>query len=137
MLVVQIFFAVIIIICAVFYVMYLWDFALVLLISVLIIPVVMLLTTYIAKKNISAEFALKNDTAAKNESFPVQIKLVNRSIFPIGKAEAHIEYCNIFNSESSSFILLMPIQARNEQSVSFQLSSKYLSLIHISEPTRP
>lgn len=131
MLVVQIFFAVIIIICAVFYVMYLWDFALVLLISVLIIPVVMLLTTYIAKKNISAEFALKNDTAAKNESFPVQIKLVNRSIFPIGKAEAHIEYCNIFNSESSSFILLMPIQARNEQSVSFQLSSKYCGIVTV------
>ncbi len=131
MLLVKIFFAVIIIICAVFYIMYLWDFALVLLIAMLMIPVVMFLTTYITKKNISAEFALKNDTVAKNESFPVQIRIVNRSFFPIGKAEAHIEYCNIFNSEVSSFVLLMPIQARNEQSVSFQLSSKYCGIVTV------
>lgn len=112
--------------------MYLWDFALVLLVAILIIPVVMFLTTYITKKNISAEFAVKDDTVAKNESFPIQIRIVNRSVFPIGKAEAHIEYCNIFNSESSSFVLLMPIQARNEQSVSFQLSSKYCGIVKVS-----
>lgn len=111
--------------------MYLWDFALVLLVAILIIPVVMFLTTYITKKNISAEFAVKDDTVAKNESFPIQIRIANRSFFPIGKAEAHIEYCNIFNSESSSFVLLMPIQARNEQSVSFQLSSKYCGIVKV------
>lgn len=111
--------------------MYLWDFALVLLVAVMIIPVVMFVTTFIAKKNISAEFALKDDTVAKNESFPIQIRIANRSFFPIGKAEAHIEYCNIFNSESGSFLLLMPIQARNEQSVSFQLSSKYCGIVTV------
>ena len=41
MLAIKIFFAVLIIICAVFYVMYLWDFALVLLIVIAAIPVVM------------------------------------------------------------------------------------------------
>lgn len=131
MLWVKIFFLVLIIVCAIFYVMYLWDFALVLLAVMITIPVVMFITTLIAKKNIEVEFAVKNDTVSKKENFPVQIKITNNSIFPIGKAVAHIEYCNIFNGESSSFLMLMPIQPRNEQSVSFQLSSKYCGIITV------
>lgn len=131
MLIVKIFYTILIIVCAVFYVMYLWDFALVLLIAILIVPAVMFATTYIAKKYIAVELAVKNDTVSKKENFPIQIRIANRSIFPIGKAEANIEYCNIFNNEVSSFVLLMPIQARNEQGVSFQLSSRYCGIITI------
>lgn len=131
MLWIKIFYAVLIIICAIFYIMYLWDFALVLLIAMLIIPIVMFITTLIAKKNINVEFAVKEDTVSKKENFPIQIRIINNSIIPIGKAEARIEYSNIFNNEKNSFTMLMPIQAKNDQNVSFQLCSKYCGIVSV------
>lgn len=124
-------FLVLIIICIVFYIMYLWDFALVLLIILCSLPVVMFVTTFIAKQFIDVEFSVKDDTAVKRQNFPVQIKIKNRSVFPIGKAEALIEYCNIFNGEKNSFTLYMPIQARNDQNVCFQMSSKFCGIVKI------
>ncbi|MDE5764810.1 MAG: DUF58 domain-containing protein [Ruminococcus sp.] len=131
MLFIKIFFAVLIIVCIVFYIMYLWDFALVLLIAMIVLPVIMFVSTYIAKKMIDIDFAVKDNTAAKKENFPVQLKVVNRSIIPIGKAEVQIEYCNIFSGETGKFTLLIPVQARNVQSVSFQLSSRFCGIVKV------
>lgn len=125
----KILFAVLIIICIVFYVMYLWDFALVLLAAIVSVPVIMFITTFITKRLIDVDFALKDDSVSKNESFPVNLCVNNRSIFPIGKAEARIEYSNVCSSDVSSFNLLMPIQARNTQSISFQLKSRYCGML--------
>ena len=131
MLLMKVFFAVLIIICAVFYVMYLWDFALVLLIVVCAIPVLMFITTYITKLLIKVDMSVKNGTASKREDFPVFLRINNRSIFPVGKADAHIEYYNVFNNEINTFELHMPVQPLNEQSVTFQLSSQYCGIINI------
>ncbi len=131
MIIMKIFFAVLTVICIIFYIMYLWDFALVLLVTVIAVPVVMLISVLIARKSIDVEFAVKNDTAMKKEDFPVQIRVTNRSIFPIGKAEAYIEYFNLFSGETNTFNLLMPIQAMNSQNISFQLNSKYCGIIQI------
>ena len=124
MIIMKIFFAILIVICIIFYIMYLWDFALVLLITVIAVPIVMLISVLIARKSIDIEFAVKNDTALKKEDFSVQLGVTNRSIFPIGKAEAYIEYSNLFSNEVNDFSLLMPIQSRNSQNISFRLSSK-------------
>ncbi len=131
MLIMKIFFLILIIICIIFYIMYLWDFALVLLITIVAIPVLMFISTYITKKLIDVNFSIKEDTVMKNEEFPVLLKITNRSIFPIGKAEAFIEYCNIFSNEINTFNLLLPIQSKNTQSISFHLNSKYCGIIDI------
>ena len=91
----------------------------------LALPVLMFITTLIAKYSMSAEFALQSKTVAKNEKFMVQLCLTNKCIFPIGKAEAHIEYYNIFSDSISAFDILMPIQPRNTQRITFSLSSEY------------
>ncbi|SEL04643.1 Protein of unknown function DUF58 [Ruminococcus sp. YRD2003] len=127
----KVFFAVLIIICAVFYVMYLWDFALVLLVVVCALPVLMFVTTFITKLLMTAEMTVRDGSASKREDFPVFIRLNNRSIFPIGKADAHIEYYNVFNNEINMFDLHMPVQPLNEQSVTFQLSSQFCGIINI------
>lgn len=131
MIIMKIFFAILIVICIIFYIMYLWDFALVLLITVIAVPIVMLISVLIARKSIDIEFAVKNDTALKKEDFSVQLGVTNRSIFPIGKAEAYIEYSNLFSNEVNDFSLLMPIQSRNSQNISFRLSSKYCGIVQI------
>ncbi|MDE6539858.1 MAG: hypothetical protein K2K66_06680, partial [Ruminococcus sp.] len=58
----------------------------------LALPVVMFATTFITKKLTTTEFAVQAKTTPKNTSFPVQLCITNNSIFPVGKAEAHIEY---------------------------------------------
>ena len=131
MLLMKIIFAALILICFIFYIMYLWNFALVLLIIMIALPVIMFVTTLIASRNMDVEMMLKNNTAAKNENFPVQIKINNRSIFPVGKAEVHIHYYNVFNNQINTFQLFMPIQSRNTQSITFQLSSKYCGIVNI------
>lgn len=131
MILTKILFLILILVCAAFYILYIWDFALVLLIVMIAIPVIMFFSAYITKKLITAEFSVKDDMVAKNQAFPVQLCITNRSFLPVGKAEAKIEYYNLFSNQITSFDLFVPIQARNSQRVTFQLNSKYCGIINI------
>ncbi|MBR0512166.1 MAG: DUF58 domain-containing protein [Ruminococcus sp.] len=131
MILTKILFIILIIVCICFYVLYVWDFALILLIVIAALPVIMFITTYITKKLITVEFAVKDKNVSKGKDFPVQLVVTNRSIFPIGKAEAHIEYYNVFSDQISAFDLYLPIQPKNSQRITFQLSSKFCGVIKI------
>lgn len=131
MLVTKILFLILIIISVFFYILYVPDFALVLLIVFISLPVIMLAMAVILKRSIKAEIAVKDITVPKNQSFPVQICITNKSFFPVGKAEAHIEYYNVFSNQISSIYLDLPVQPRNQQRVTFQLSSKFCGIIKI------
>ena len=121
MILTKLLFIALIIICALFYILYIWDFALVLLIVMIALPIIMFVTTLITKRSIKVEFAVKDKNAVKSKDFPVQLVVTNKSIFPIGKAEAKVEYYNTFSNDISSFDLFLPIQPRNSQRVTFQL----------------
>ncbi|MCD8188229.1 MAG: DUF58 domain-containing protein [Ruminococcus sp.] len=121
-----------IVISAAFYVLYVWDFSLVLLIVVIALPVLMFIMTLITKKLITVSLNVKETTAAKNELFDIQLSISNRSIFPVAKAEAFIEYYNIFNNQINYFEIHFPIQQRNSQLMTFQLESKFCGIINIS-----
>lgn len=127
----KIIFILMIIICAAFYVLYIWDFSLVLLIVIASIPPLMFIMLFITKKLIKAEFSISEKTASKNENFHIHICVNNRSIFPIGKAEAYIEYYNVFNNEINVLDLHFPIQSRNSHCLTFQLSSKFCGIIKL------
>ncbi len=131
MFVIRLFYVILLIASIIFYIMYLGDFALVLLIAVIAIPVFMFISLFITKRNISVELTVNSSSVQKNQSFPVQIKVDNKSIFPVGKAEANIEYFNLFNCDPVNFILHMPIQARNEQNAIFQLNSKFCGILKV------
>lgn len=131
MILTKILFFIIIIVCIVFYVLYVWDFALVLLVAMIMIPVIMFISLVIAKHSIKTEFAVSSKSAAKNESFDVQLCVSNKSFIPIGKAEAFIEYYNVFNNQINNIELHFPIQPHNSQKVTFQLSSKFCGTVKI------
>ncbi|MBR1591883.1 MAG: DUF58 domain-containing protein [Ruminococcus sp.] len=131
MIIMKILFAALIIICGIFYIMYLGDFALVLFIVMLALPVVMYIFGYAAKKKIRVSFSLKENSVIKNQEFPIKLDIENSSIFPVGKAEAVIEYYNVFNNQIHSFRVLFPVQAKNRQSVSFMISSQFCGIVKI------
>ncbi len=131
MLVTKILFILLIIICSLFYILYIPDFALVLLAVFLTLPIIMLVTAVILKHSVKAELSVKDAVVPKNHPFPVQLCITNKSLIPVGKAEAHIEYYNVFSNQITSFYLNMPVQARNSQRVTFQLNSKFCGIIKI------
>lgn len=131
MVLMKILFLILVIVCIVFYVLYVWDFSLVLLVVIASIPVIMFICLLIAKRSIKVQFELSGKSAAKNEAFDVQLRIENNSIIPIGKAEAVIEYYNVFNNQINSIELHFPIQPSNCQRVTFQLSSKFCGTVRI------
>ena len=114
-----------------FYILYLWDFAFVLLVIMIALPVIMFIQLLITKYSTTVEFSFPENITVKNEDFPVQLCIVNRSIFPVGRAEAHIEYYNIFNNQINTFELQFPIQAKNTQRVTFKLNSRFCGVIKL------
>ncbi len=124
--------AAIIIACIIFYVMYLWDFALVLLIIMTVLPIIMLISVIYIKHNVSVSFYLNEDSAVKNQDFPVQLIVENKGLLPVGKSEAEIEYYNVFNNEINSFKVYFPIQATNSQSITFDIRSKFCGIVNVS-----
>ncbi len=131
MLITKLLFLIFILICSAFYILYLWDFALVLLVVMISLPVIMLISVLIARHSISAEFSMPSDITGKNRIFPIQLDVTNRSFIPIGKAEAHIEYYNVFSDRIAAFDVVMPIQPRNSQRVTFRLSSRFCGIVKI------
>lgn len=131
MLLTKIIYILLIIICTFFYVLYIWDFSLVLLVTLCAIPVIMFILLFITKRLISAELKIKDTAVAKNEAFDVQLSISNRSFFPIGKAEAVIEYYNVFSNQINDIHLHFPIQSRNSHCLTFQLSSKFCGIIKL------
>lgn len=131
MLLTKIIYILLIIICTFFYVLYIWDFSLVLLVTLCAIPVIMFFLLFITKRLISAELKIKDTAVAKNEAFDVQLSISNRSFFPIGKAEAVIEYYNVFSNQINDIHLHFPIQSRNSHCLTFQLSSKFCGIIKL------
>lgn len=131
MIITKIVFLLMIIICIMFYILYLWDFALVLLVVIAALPVVMFIMALILKHTVKAELVIKEQTVPKKHHFPVQLCVTNKSFIPIGKAEARIDYYNIFSNQITTFYLDMPVQARNTQKVTFQLSSKFCGIVNI------
>lgn len=62
-------FIILIIVCAAFYILYVWDFALVLLVLIIALPIIMYITTFLAKRKMKVEFALQDKIVPKNSLF--------------------------------------------------------------------
>lgn len=131
MIITKIVFLLMIIICVMFYILYLWDFALVLLVVIAVLPVIMFIMALILKHTVKADIVIKDQAVPKKHPFPVQLCVTNKSFIPIGKAEARIDYYNIFSNQITTFYLDMPVQAKNTQKVTFQLSSKFCGIVNI------
>lgn len=131
MILMKLIFLVLIIISAVFYILYIWDFSLILLIVMISLPVIMFFSLLSVKLRSSVKFAVKSQCVAKNEEFNIQLCVENRSFFPVGKAEAIIEYSNIFNGCTNNIELHFPIQSKNVQRVTFRLSSGFCGRLKI------
>ncbi len=131
MLITKILFFLLIIVSSFFYILYVPDFALVLLVIFISLPLIMFISALILRFSIKSEILVRDAVTSKNQPSPVQLCITNKSFIPVGKAEANIEYYNVFSNQINSFYIDMPIQPRNTQRITFQIDSKFCGIIKI------
>lgn len=83
----KIFFLILIIVCVFFYILYIGEFSLILLIIVSAVPVWMFISAYSMKKLISVELGIQNKSIPKNQPFNVKLEVSNESIFSCARAD--------------------------------------------------
>ena len=131
MLIVKLLFLLLITISAFFYILYIGNFSLILLLIMCIFPIITFISLLITQHSLSASLTVATKSVLKNEPFDVHLTIKNKSVFPIAKAEATIEYTNCFNNSSSYLELHFPVTTRNCQSLSFSLTSQFCGTISI------
>jgi len=131
MLIMKFLFIILIIACIFFRILYIWDFSIVLLVVSCAVPVIFLIWTLYLKYSLKINFSVSEKTAGKGQPFTVTLNIVNKSIFPVSKAEAVIEYQNMVNGDINEVELYFPIQSLNAQKIDFQLTSKFCGKIKI------
>lgn len=119
-------------VCVAFFVLYVGDFSLVLLITVIALPIVMFIMLLSVKLRSRVNIILSSDTASKKEVFDITLCVDNKSMIPVGKAVAVVDYYNVFNDEINSFELSFPILPRNSQKITLQISSAFCGLLKIN-----
>lgn len=127
----KIFFLILIIVCVFFYILYIGEFSLILLIIVSAVPVWMFISAYSMKKLISVELGIQNKSIPKNQPFNVKLEVSNESIFSCARAEAIISYTNLLSGEKNEIEIYLPVHSRNIENVVFQLTSKFCGIIEV------
>lgn len=131
MIIMKILFLILIIISIFFRILYVWDFSIVLLVISCAIPVFLFTGIIYLKHTLKMNFSVSEKTAEKGQPFTVTLNVENKSIFPVSKAEAVIEYQNTINGDINTVELHFPIQSRNCQKIDFQLTSKFCGKVKI------
>lgn len=131
MLIMKLLFLILIIASIFFRILYIWDFSIVLLVISCAIPVIFLIWILYLKHSLKIGFSVSEMTAEKGQPFTVSLNIENKSIFPVPKAEAVIEYQNMINGNVNEVELYFPVQSRNVQKIDFQLTSKFCGKIKI------
>ncbi len=131
MIIMKILFLILITASIFFRILYIWDFSIVLLVISCVIPIFLFIWVTYLKYALKINFSVSEKTAEKGQPFTVTLNVENKSIFPVPKAEAVIEYQNTINGDINTVELYFPIQSRNCQKIDFQLTSKFCGKIKI------
>ncbi|MDE5946887.1 MAG: DUF58 domain-containing protein [Oscillospiraceae bacterium] len=131
MIMMKLLFLILIIACIFFRILYIWNFSIALLAIVCTILFFCFIMVLSLKHSIKINLSVSENNAEKNTPFNVTLNVINKSIFPVAKAEAFISYQNTINGDINEIELYFPIQARNAQKIDFQLTSKFCGKIKV------
>lgn len=110
---------------AVFYIMYIDNMSLFLLVFAAVLPVVLFFVMLCAFFRTDAELSASAMSENKDSDISVDVHITNRSIFPVSDACVTLEIMNSLDSVPEKMSASVPVQARNSQVVSFTVSSQY------------
>ncbi|MGN1481242.1 DUF58 domain-containing protein [Porcipelethomonas sp.] len=131
MIITKILYLILIIISVLFYILYIGDFSLYLMIFILAFPIVLGITMLIAKFRIKFSISTVSAVAVKKGKCCIKINAENKTIFPFSNSLIKIEYKNKFSDIKNEMTVSVPIHSLTKETLSFYLSSDYCGILEI------
>jgi uncharacterized protein (DUF58 family) len=125
MIISKILYVILLIVLAVFYIMYIDNMSFFLLVFALALPAVFFFIMIYTRSHIDAEILSAKMSENKDADIDISVNVTNRSIFPVPNACIKLEIMNILDSIPSEMSATVPVQLLNSQSMSFHISSHY------------
>ncbi len=108
-----------------FYVMYIDNLSLFLLVSAVILPFVLIMIALHTRSRLEAQLISSRMSENKKKDITIDVKITNKSIFPVSNACIYLEIMNSADSIPEPMTATVPVQALNSQIMSFNISSEY------------
>lgn len=115
-----------------FYILFVDDMSLLILILTIIFPFIQLFLLFSISKNISAELNTENITVAKNTESKIIVDITNHSIFPVSCAVVTLKITNTLTNEYQLLTTMMPVSADNNQRIKFSVSYAHCGKISVT-----
>lgn len=135
MIITKIIYFILIIISILFYMLYLGDFSLYLMVFICSIPIIFGIIILISKFNIKLDITSDTLTLTKNEKCKFIITIKNKTIFPFSNSRIRIEYKNKLSNIKNYMEISVPIHPLTEEKLYFYLSSDYCGVLNVKVKT--
>lgn len=116
---------------AVFCVLYIDSFAVILLLCALLIPLLLGLTFLITHRKGRAELSCNLAVCRSGDSIPVTLTVENRGILPFSHMQGDVALKHLFGECDEELSLRFPLQARNLTRVTFYVHAEYAGTLSI------
>lgn len=131
MIITKIIYFILIIISILFYMLFIGDFSLYLMVFILSIPILFGIIIVIAKFNIKLEINSASLTSTKNEKCKFILTIKNNTIFPFSNSRIQIVYKNKLSGIENCMEISVPIHPLTEEKLYFYLSSDYCGILNV------
>ena len=119
----------IIIIMFLFAILYNVRYTFVLFATVLLLPILLLITLILVKKSLKLEVAVRNSILKKGDKAEVLISIQNPVIFPIAQIDIGICYYHALTNKKQKEKVYASLLGKSQQELSVELSSLYSGMI--------
>ncbi|MDR0918341.1 MAG: DUF58 domain-containing protein [Oscillospiraceae bacterium] len=116
----------------IFYVMYIGDFALVLLVFIALMPLLFFLILKILKRNVTFGLNLSSKYELKGSPFSVILTIDNPTHFPVSRAIFILKYTNIFSDFETYESFEIPIKAKTTQQLNCTVGSEHCGIFTVT-----
>ena len=131
MLIIGIFYLIILIGCALFYVLYVDVFSFYLLLTVIITPVLLLAAMLISSRKIKMSMQSLSNSCSEGEIAPVVLTIKNDSLLAVSCIKVTVGYKSTLDGVEKRLEIHTPVFAKNEQQICLKISAEFCGIIEV------
>ncbi len=127
----KIIYSALLIVCVVFFILYVQPFSLYLLIFIALLPVFLGICTILARLFISVEVSSDCEYSIKNTDIKHTLSIKNKTPLPFSNSIIQIEYFNKLMNVSEKLVFHVPVHPMGTQKLTFSLKSQYCGVLTV------
>lgn len=132
MIIILIFYFFIILSSILFYILYVDTLSFYLLLTVIMLPIITLITLIISKRKVKLGLICTNPSCYCGETTPVILRIENRSLLTVSCVKLKIEYKNLLGGETQKMTINTPVFSNNRQEICLRISTECCGTIEVS-----